>query len=388
MKNPDREIDNQDPMFTHRDSLAALNTHVPLREKLVVAHQSIKKKFPFIARIAITLYDSETKLLKTYLHSSGDDNPLKNYHALLNEAPSLKEILKQGRPRVINRMVTFDSGKSEHTQRIGRQGYAASYTMPMFSNGNFVGFLFFNSYERDVFDEKTLSEIDVYGHLVSLMVVNEITALKTMGAALETARNITHKRDYETGSHLDRMSRYSWLIAKKLADKYDLDDAYIEHIFMFAPLHDIGKIAIPDKILLKPDKLNDEERKIMKTHARIGREMIDSLIENFGFGNEPDMDILRNISEFHHEAVNGQGYPMGMCGGDIPLEARIVAVADVFDALTTRRSYKAAWTNDDAFKMLEKMADQQLDRDCVNALRINRIQVEEIQQSFAEDSFG
>ncbi len=258
----------------------------------------------------------------------------------------------------------------------------------MYDNGEFIGFLFFNSYESDVFDEATLTGIDVYGHLVSLMVVNELSVLNTMGAALKSTTHITHIRDPETGSHLDRMSRFSWLIAKNLANKYELDDDYIEYIFMFSPLHDIGKIAIPDNILLKPDKLSAAEREIMNTHARKGREMIDGMIANFGFNNKQDMDILRNISEYHHEAVNGKGYPEGKKGDDIPLEARIVAVADVFDALTSYRCYKAAWSNDEAFNMLEKMAGEELDRDCVTALVNSKVQVEEIQKSFAENKFG
>ena len=375
-------------MFEHNDTLEALNSNLPLKEKIVNAHQSIKKRFPFIARIAITLYDPETKVLKTYMHSSGEDSPLENYQTLLDEAPSLKEILKKGKPRVINKLVTINNGKHEHTKRIGRQGYASSYTMPMFHSGEFVGFLFFNSYEIDVFTEKVLSDLDVYGHLFSLMIVNELSTLKVLTAAITTTSHITHVRDPETGSHLDRMSRYSRLIATKLADKYDLDDEYIEHIFMFAPLHDIGKIAIPDNILLKPGSLSEEERHIMKTHSRKGREIIDDIINNFDLTKINDINILRNISEFHHEAVNGTGYPEGKTQNEIPLEARIVAVADVFDALTTSRPYKEAWSNDAAFDMLNKLAGEKLDRDCVEALALNRKEVDEIQRLFKEDQYG
>ena len=83
----------------------------------------------------------------------------------------------------------------------------------------------------------------------------------------------------------------------------------------------------------------------MRTHATKGREMIDNMLANFGFDSIPDVDILRNIAQFHHENINGQGYPAGLAGNSIPLEARIVAVADVFDALTSRRPYKEAWSN-------------------------------------------
>lgn len=375
-------------MFKHRDVLEDLNKQLPLKDKIVSAHRVIAKKFSFIARIAITLYDPETRVLKTYLHSSGEDEPLVHYQALLDDAPSLKEILKKGRPRIVNKLVTFEKGKQEHTQRIGRQGYAASYTLPMFHSGEFIGFLFFNSYESDVFTEAVLSDLDIYAHLVSLMVINELTTLKVMGAALKTTNNFTHLRDPETGSHLDRMSRYSRIIAQSLADKYDLDDEYIEHIFMFSPLHDIGKIAIPDNILLKPGPLDDAERMIMNTHARKGREMIDDIILNFGLDGISNIDVLKNIAESHHEAVNGSGYPAGKAHEEIPLEARIVAVADVFDALTSSRPYKEAWSNDKSFEMLTQLAGEKLDIDCVNALINNRAEVEKIQQQFNEDLYG
>jgi HD-GYP domain-containing protein (c-di-GMP phosphodiesterase class II) len=98
--------------------------------------------------------------------------------------------------------------------------------------------------------------------------------------------------------------------------------------------------------------------------------------------------VLRNIAEFHHEAVNGRGYPTGKKGDEIPLEARIVAVADVFDALTSERSYKDAWDNNKAMETLKQLSGQKLDQDCVDALLKNIEKVEQIQEQFAEDAYG
>ncbi len=378
-----------DPNVTsHNDTLEQLNRLVPLKDKLYATHQSVAELFPFIVRIAIAIYDPETSVLKTFLHSSGDDNPLDHYSALLDDAPSLKQILKTGAPRVINNMLTFEGDGGEHTRRLGRYGYAASYTMPMFNNGNFFGFVFFNADQTDVFDESTLRHLDTYGHLISLMVINEIIPMQVLNAAVKTTGNFTHLRDPETGSHLDRMSRYSRLIARTIADKYDLDDEYIEHIFMFSPLHDIGKIGIPDEILLKPDRLDARETEVMHGHAGLGKRMVDEILANFGLDNIAHVDMLRNIAEFHHESVNGQGYPRGMKGEQIPLEARIVAVADVFDALTSARPYKEAWSNAAAIEELRKLAGESLDRDCVDALIQNLDEVERIQQRFREDFYG
>ena len=377
-----------DSGYIHQDTLAYLNHNSSLKEKLVAAHNVLQKTLPFIARIAIALYDPETRILKTYMHSSGEDNPLEHYQTPLDNALSLKEILKRGQPRVINNMLTFEGGNREHTKRLGRQGYGASYTIPLFSNGEFFGFMFFNSYETDVFTEIRLEELDLHGHLIALMVINELNAIKTLTAVIKTSGHITHRRDPETGSHLDRMSRYSRLIAKALAGKYALDDDYIEHIFMFSPLHDIGKIAIPDNILLKPGKLTEEEMEVMKTHTLKGREIIDDLLQSFGLEQISHVDILRNIAISHHEKINGTGYPFGKKGDEIPLEARIVAVADIFDALTSRRPYKNAWSNEEAFAALRQMAGEKVDSDCVEALLAHRQEIEEIQRQFKENVLG
>jgi len=199
------------------------------------------------------------------------------------------------------------------------------------------------------------------------------------------AYDMTHYRDIETGNHVNRMSRFSRLIAKKLSNKYELDDEFIEHVYIFSPLHDIGKIAIPDSILHKPGALDEQERSIMKTHVLKGREIIDRILEDAGLHTLDNTDILRNIAQYHHEAVNGSGYPHGLSGDSIPLEARIVAVADVFDALASKRPYKEAWPNDKAFATLRGMAAHTLDAQCVEALIASQQEVEQIQRQFAEE---
>ena len=375
-------------MFEHYDTLHELTQKSSLHKKLRATHRSLNETFPFIVRIAIAVYDPETKILKTFLHSSDNDNPLNHYQSLLENAPSLKSIFERGKPRVINDLYEFEAEEHEHTQKIKDQGYAASYTMPIYNEGVFIGFLFFNSDKKDVFSESVLRQLDLYGHMISLFVINEFTSVQTLAAAIKTTGNLSHLRDPETGCHLDRMSRYSRIIANALADKYDLDDSYIEYIFMFSPLHDIGKIGIPDNILLKPGPLNEEERSIMQTHATKGRQIIDDILKNFSLVNLGHIDILRNIAEYHHEAINGTGYPFGIKGNEIPLEARIVAVADVFDALTSVRSYKEAWSNEKAIETLNELAGELLDKDCVDALVQNMNEVNEIQKQFLENSFG
>lgn len=368
----------------HSDALAALNRSQSLSSKLLAIHAQVRAMFDFVDRIAVATYDPATDCVKTFIHSSGDKNPLSNYQAKLSDTASLAATVRSGKPRVVNDLTLFSSGHQEHTQRIAAERYASSYTLPMYANDVFFGFVFFNSYRKNVFAEHRLAQLDVFGHLISALVLQELMLIKTLLSTIKTARDMTHERDPETGAHLDRMSRYARLIARALAPKYEFSDEYIEHVFLFAPLHDIGKIGVPDRILLKNGKLDVREFEEMKTHAMKGLNIIDTLLNNYGLDGIQNTDILRNIAQYHHEDFDGSGYPAGLRGEDIPIEARIVAVADVFDALTSARPYKEAWSNDDAFAALETLAGNKLDPSCVRALVDNRTIVEQIQRSFRE----
>lgn len=373
-------------MFDHQDALDALNRNIPISDKLSFLHAFLRKKFDFIDRIAIALHEEKSDTLKTFISSDSNSEPtLVRYESNLRDSPSLLEIIEKGCPRVVNDLVIFSAGPRLHTRRIQESGFGASYTMPMYSNGNFFGFLFFNSYRKDVFGEQVLHYLDLFGHLLSLTVISELASIRTLLASVKTATDIVHHRDFETGTHLDRMANYSRLIANHVADKYQLSDELIEHIFLFSPLHDIGKIGVTDNILLKPGKLDVAQYEVMKKHTTKGREIIDDILGNFGLGNMAHVDILRNIAQYHHEAVNGSGYPEGLKDCEIPIESRIVAVADVFDALTSHRPYKEAWSNQDAFEYLLKMAGTTFDQDCVEALISQREEIERIQKNFRED---
>jgi len=371
-------------MFEHQDVLAALNGKLPLPEKIAYVHGLLKERFDFIDRISVAIYDTKTDLLKTFVHSSDDENPLVLYSAKLADSASMMEILKVGRPRVVNDLDIFSNVQAEHARRLSALQYQSSYTMPMFLNGEFFGFLFFNSRRKNVFVEANLHYLDMVGHLLSLLVIHNMSTSRSLYAIVKTAANITLHRDFETGAHLDRMSNYARLIAREVAKKYQLNDELVEHIFLFSPLHDIGKIGISDSILLKPVKLTESEFDTMKTHAAKGGEIIDMMLKNLGLDEFPHAEILRNIALYHHEALNGSGY-IGLMDEEIPVEAKIVAVADVFDALTSVRPYKEAWSNDSAFEFLQSMAGSKFDIDCVAALINCRDDVEAIQKRFQED---
>ncbi|MEQ1516217.1 MAG: HD domain-containing phosphohydrolase [Usitatibacteraceae bacterium] len=175
---------------------------------------------------------------------------------------------------------------------------------------------------------------------VEQLVQSERDLIFCLGRAVEF-------RDSETGAHVLRMSHYSALIAKELL----MPEEFQQMILLASPLHDVGKIGIPDHILLKPGPLDQEELTIMRRHAQIGERLLSE-------SASPLVKLASEIAGSHHEKFDGTGYPRGLVGNAIPLAGRIVAVADVFDALTSRRPYKEAWTVEAARKfILERSGD-------------------------------
>lgn len=157
-------------------------------------------------------------------------------------------------------------------------------------------------------------------------------------------------KDKDTGAHIIRMSHYSRL----LGEAYGGNEEWLDYLFNAAPMHDVGKIGIPDSILLKPGKLDAEEWEEMKRHTSYGGQII-------GESSSPLLRMARDIALSHHEHWDGSGYPLGLKARDIPLEGRIVAIADVFDALTSQRPYKQAWTVEKAFEEIRMGAGTHFD---------------------------
>jgi putative two-component system response regulator len=181
-------------------------------------------------------------------------------------------------------------------------------------------------------------------------------------------------RDNETGMHVIRMSHFTRLLAKKAG----LTDSEADQVMYAALMHDVGKIGIPDHILLKPGKLTEEEFEVIKTHCKIGAEII-------GDHQSDLLKLSRVVALTHHEKWNGRGYPLGLKGEDIPLAGRITCVADIFDALTSVRPYKKAWTVDDALALIEKEAGEALDPVLVPLFIALRPEVENIMHTFRDD---
>jgi putative two-component system response regulator len=195
-------------------------------------------------------------------------------------------------------------------------------------------------------DEFLSKPVEASELLVRIRTGMRLISMETREMALFALAKLAESRDNETGAHLERVREYSRLLARALADRgHDgVDDEFVRNIYLTSPLHDIGKVGIPDAVLLKPARLSDREFEIMKGHTLIGAETIDAVLRV-----SPGAEFLkmaRDIALTHHEQWTGGGYPRGLRGDTIPLSGRIVAIADVYDALTSKRIYKGAYPHE------------------------------------------
>lgn len=223
-------------------------------------------------------------------------------------------------------------------------------------------------------------EAEVVRRTAEVMAIQDVTIM-AMASLAET-------RDSDTGNHIRRTQHYVKVLAQHLrkhprfASVLD-DDRYIALLFKSAPLHDIGKVGIPDRILLKPGKLTFEEFEIMKTHTTLGRDAIQAAEEHLGMKVE-FLNLAKEIAYGHQEKWDGSGYPQGAAGEAIPVGARLMAVADVYDALISRRVYKEGMPHDKAAAIIVQGRGQHFDPDIVDAFVAVQDQFIAIAQRFAD----
>jgi PAS domain S-box-containing protein len=230
--------------------------------------------------------------------------------------------------------------------------------------------------------EKKKMEMDL---LESYRKVHEARSATILGLA-----KLAEYRDEGTGTHLERIREYARILAVQLAKNPNfadrIDKQYIDDIYQSSILHDIGKVGTPDALLLKPGELTEDEFDIIKRHTLMGGnalKAIESQIEGKSF-----LAMGKEIAYNHHEKWDGSGYPRGLKGEEIPLSARIIAVADVYDALTTKRFYKEAYSHEKAKSMIIRLKGQHFDPEIVNAFvaieaQLNRVRKEKLREETA-----
>jgi len=228
-------------------------------------------------------------------------------------------------------------------------------------------------------DKNEFLEQEVTRRTQEVMTIQEVTIL-ALASLAET-------RDLTTGHHLRRTQLYVKALAKKLQShprfRDFLTEENINMLYKSAPLHDIGKVGIPDKILLKPASLDPDERTIIKTHTTLGRDAIDHAEKSVG-GDLEFLRLAKEIVLYHQEKWDGTGYPDELSGDDIPISARLMAVADVYDALTSRRSYKKAFSHERAVAIIMEGKGTHFDPDMVDAFSIIHEEFHSIAQKFRD----
>jgi HD-GYP domain-containing protein (c-di-GMP phosphodiesterase class II) len=356
-----------------------------LNERIAAIHREIRAHFPFVVRVAAALYDSATDEIKTFLWSPSQ-TPLHGYSTRLAGATWLDSLRQTRQSRVIHDLSAIDLGSSIHGRRIREAGFKSSYTVPMFDDPAFLGFVFFDADRKRAFTPRVTHQLDLFVRIISLMVENMQQTANALVGSVHLLRQVSRFRDDETASHLSRMSYYSAMIARDVAAANGHDDEWVEHVRLFAPLHDVGKIGMPDAVLLKRGPLTPGELEIMKRHPASGEAILGGLVQELSLQQVPHVRALLDIARHHHECWDGSGYPDGLRGEDIPLEARIVKVADVFDALTSRRCYKPAWPVDKAASYLAELRGSLFDPACVDLFLARLPAAREVMTSFQEES--
>jgi response regulator RpfG family c-di-GMP phosphodiesterase len=331
--------------------------------------------------IGVALISDDKKRIKaSYAMTNKHKSLLKKlvgYEMIINNT-SLGKVIESGEERIINDLEEYVIGKplKEYNKMLIEEGIKASITFPLRANDNVLGIIFFSSDTKNVYKKEHIRFLRLLANSMGLSLEKSILIDDLVISTTLSLAKLTEERDSDTGEHLSRMSYYSRMLAEVLSkedkykDKIDID--YIDSIERFSPLHDIGKVAIKDEILLKPGKLTYEEYEIMKTHAIYGGKVLRLAEENLNRKGRSIFRVAIEIAEGHHEKWDGSGYPYGKSKEEIPLSARIVALADVFDALTSKRPYKEPFSFERSVEMIVEGKGKHFDPEIVDAFLKNR----------------
>lgn len=342
--------------------------------------------------IGIALLTEDKKQLKASYGISAKKLPglpenLLGHTALITET-SLGKVIETGVPRVINDLEEYVSKRPHRTYNeiILDAGIKASITLPLKFNNKPLGIIFFSSDKKNVYTDEHTNFLKTITNSIAIAFQNNIFIDELLYSSILALAKLAESRDEDTGDHLQRMKMYSRVIAQFLYEegiyKDEITTEFIDNIEKFSPLHDIGKVGIPDAILLKPGKLTSEEFEIMKQHAIYGGQVLRAADENIMKNGRSLFNLGIEIAEGHHEKWNGSGYPNGKKGEDIPLSARIVAVADVFDALTSRRPYKEPFSIETAYDIITKDSGNHFDPEIVRVFEKNKKRIVNLYHSF------
>ncbi|MEF1289031.1 HD-GYP domain-containing protein [Vibrio sp. M260118] len=338
---------------------------------------------PKLDKVSFALYDEREHLLKSYADSSSLSLSLTHFEAPLSSLPYLKKSIESRSKAFLNDVNCLHP--SPHIDSLLEEGYHSSVAIPTFVGSSFKGFIFLNSYQKQAFCPHDIEVVKPYLKMLEAAIFSEyqlITALIEKSNKL-VARSPVYQK--ESFSHKQRVSTYTNIIALALADLYGFDDEYVEHLTLLSQYHDMGKVMVPPELLCKQLPLTWEETQTLREHIRYGEEIVNRFVSELNASDHLSAQLMRDVVSYHYEFLDGSGYPHHLNGNTIPISAKIVCVANIFDALTTHKPYKQAWSVPYALLELEKMVcEGKLDASCVNALREQQHQLKSIIQRYPE----
>lgn len=352
-------------------------------------YKEFREDIPF-ERVSIVLTNNEGQIYLNELRHKKASNMLQG-RLVDAEDTSLSEVFRRQEPRIINDYQDYFAQKpsSELTAMLLEEGIRSSMAYPLVVNGIGIGALIFASSTPNAYNGDLLAKARILANILAVAVEKTILVDDLILASITGLVKLVEAKDSETGLHLQRIQNYSKIIAEQLSttSKYQrvIDEQFIEDIYKFSPLHDIGKVGIADGILLKPAKLTEEEFAVMKRHTVIGAKVLKKSSNNLLRRGRHFFDMAIQIALGHHEKYDGTGYPYGLAGEAIPLSARIVSLADVFDALTSKRVYKQPIDIDVSFKMVADESGSHFDPDIVQAMLDRRLDIIEICELYKEN---
>lgn len=288
---------------------------------------------------------------------------------------SLHKIIETGQPRIINDLrASVSNPDTPYNRVVLGAGIQSSLTFPLKLYNKPVGVIFFSHTEKNAYNESHITFLKTLSNSIAISLYKNLYIDELLYTQVLSLAKLVEARDEDTGEHLERMQKYSTYIAEiLLVDNVfpELTIKMVKEIEKYSPLHDIGKVGIRDDILLKPGKLTEEEYKQMQQHTIYGANVLKKAEANMLKFNKSVFQVAIDIVLGHHEKWNGTGYPYQKRGEEIPLSARIVTVADVFDALTSKRPYKDAFSFEKSIEILKSESGKSFDPRIIDCLMRN-----------------
>lgn len=367
-------VDSYNQLAKRNNLLLRLNEKIYAQQQFDEVFDFIYTSLtPFIPydRIGIAVMSNDGQSIEAVTARSKYEVKLGSGYRQKIENSSLRDVIFNHDVRIINDLDDYyqEHPYSDSTRLILEEGMKSSISLPLFHEDKAIGVVFFSSVQKFIYTKKHQQFLINIANALSTSLEKSFIFENLMISTVRGFAKIVESKDNITGNHIDRIGHYSEFVAKILVAEYEeVDEKFIKSIKRLSPLHDIGKVGIADSILNKPSKLTVDEMNTMKTHSLDGALILEELLVSIG---TKEFEMAVDIAKYHHEKVNGMGYPFGLSGNDIPLSARIVALTDVFDALTSERPYKKAYSFEETMHIINKDAGMHFDGLIVSTLMNN-----------------